>query len=392
MRLPRNQLIACSLALFVAVLGLACDSDSTSDVVPAEPVPGASSRLAYFSIEGDSAVIVIRDTQSGDEARVELAPSIDGYLVAWRFPFAISPDGTRLAFVRNYPNVGLQLRVVGIDGSNEHAVLVGEMALGIWRDTGGDLAAPRWSPDGRLLAFESNAGSFQTTLFVAEADGSEPLALFDPPDGASDNFEFDFLFGVIADPWSPDSKSLAFTRMPENLLSGNEPSFAHVGVYRTTVLDPTPVLLSDPSETAFFQSWSPDGTQILYIVVGNELENEIRIMNADGTDHRTIGSGWSPIWSPDGDHIVFRSIRDSDPEASPQNLELYRVRTDGSDRTRITTHPGLDGFLGIAWSPDSRTLAFTRQHEEVVEVWIAGADGSDPQLISSPATWPAWLP
>ena len=60
-------------------------------------------------------------------------------------------------------------------------------------------------------------------------------------------------------------------------------------------------------------------------------------MNADGSDTMRLTENeapdLAPTWSPDGDWIVFRSERDGGPE-------VYVIRADGSEPTRLTTDGG----------------------------------------------------
>jgi TolB protein len=57
--------------------------------------------------------------------------------------------------------------------------------------------------------------------------------------------------------------------------------------------------------------------------------------------------------SPDGKRIVFTSVRDGD-------LELYSMKTDGSDVRRLTRTPGYDG--GAFFSPDSKKIVYRAHH------------------------------
>ena len=71
--------------------------------------------------------------------------------------------------------------------------------------------------------------------------------------------------------------------------------------------------------------------------------------------------------SPGGGRIAFDSDRDGNPE-------LYTMRANGSDQTRLTFNQASD-FLST-WSPDGRKLAFTTDRGGNVEVYTMRADGS----------------
>ena len=91
-----------------------------------------------------------------------------------------------------------------------------------------------------------------------------------------------------------------------------------------------------------------------------------RIAYDDGVDIRTInpdGSGdlqlttdpvpdWDPEWSPDGQRILFTSIRDD------LALQVYVMNADGTGQMRLTQPP--EQAYGPAWSPDGQRIVFVR--------------------------------
>ena len=64
--------------------------------------------------------------------------------------------------------------------------------------------------------------------------------------------------------------------------------------------------------------------------------------------------------------IVFSSTRDG-------NSEIYSMNADGSDQTRLTSHPSADAFP--AWSPDGDRIAFTSNRDGKFEIYVMNADG-----------------
>jgi WD40 repeat protein len=142
-----------------------------------------------------------------------------------------------------------------------------------------------------------------------------------------------------------------------------------------------PVNITPPDKGhAYNFALSPDGTRIAFVANrsgSSDLDNEIYVMNADGshvvnlTQNQVYDS--SPVWSPDGTLIAFISRSE---DIHDKDRYLYVMNADGSNRTRVgerlvDTPP--------AWSPDSSKIVFLSRmsgDEEVMTLNIINADGS----------------
>jgi len=97
-------------------------------------------------------------------------------------------------------------------------------------------------------------------------------------------------------------------------------------------------------------------------------QSSLFVSNADGNGEQKVTEGsldYDPVWSPDGQWIVFTSERDG-------SADLYRMRPDGSGVEPLTDDPAYDDQA--AFSPDgSRSRARQLADEAVAELEPLGS-------------------
>jgi CSLREA domain-containing protein len=230
--------------------------------------------------------------------------SVDDFGPVW------SPDGTKLAFVREVNGLG-QLFVMNDDGSNEANISNGS----------GPVNEAAWSPDGTKLVFSSDRSGGGTEIYVMNADGSNPSQLTDAP-GSYNYFPA----------WSPDGTKIAFVSFRNGV--SNE-----IYVMNSDGSNQTPLTVNDNNDPGihnFYPTWSPDGSRIAF-ESGRDGIGNVYVMDADGSNptRLTTAGGGSPTWSPDGTQIAFMSVRDG-------NWEVYAISIDGTGEINLTNDPQHD--------------------------------------------------
>ncbi len=149
-----------------------------------------------------------------------------------------------------------------------------------------------------------------------------------------------------------------------------------------------PVTSSPQSEMS--AAYSPDGSRIAYVSAAADGNQEIFLVNADGTDPLaltvTAAGEDSPDWSADGREIVYASN-------ATGSFQIWIMDADGSNPRRLTEGP--DFNFQPAVSPDGETIAFTSTRAGNYEIFMMDLDGSNQRNASNSTgkeTSPVWFP
>ena len=318
---------------------------------------------------------------------------------------SFSPDGNQIAFVWD-----------GEAEANQdiYVKLVGPGAL--LRLTSSPLvdAFPRWSPDGRQIAFVRYISANQVSLFLI------------PPLGGAERKLGDFFTRVAITrfvylAWAADSKSL--------ILAGAQSAADPSSLLRVAIDtgEATMLVRANAGSDGFYSvDVSPDGKRMA-TARDNFGADAIEVfdLSADGRAtsagiFRDVTNAIDVRWTADSKDIVFRrSVNNpgplyrlstttgkvspmlwvgpgaSAPEISPAARRLIftrNVRDTNIWRLTLGTGPqpvldklAVSSFREVApqYSPDGKRLAFHSNRGGSVQIWVAEADGSKPQQLTS---------
>lgn len=232
---------------------------------------------------------------------------------------------------------------------------------------------PVWSPDGEKLLFTRNLGE-SIQVIVCDADGKNEKRLFE-----NQYPRMDAVF-------SPDGKRIAFTWDKVSPGQGDMELYLADGDGE----NPQPLFVTEGKLShEEWASWSPDSKWIA--CTSTKHENvELYLIKADGTEKERLTSDPAfdahPSFSPDGKQIAFATNRWGDFEIAVYNLSTSLI-------TRLTESSGLDDYP--AWSPDGKQIAFTSRRDGNLDIFVMNADGSNPRNLtrtSGPDNFPSWSP
>ena len=249
-------------------------------------------------------------------------------------------------------------------------------------------SSPKWSSDGRTIAFTSARGAGEdgpkSQVWLLPIDGGEARQLTHASDGVE---------GIA---WSPDGTQIVYLS-PDSVphaeaarkkqhddaqVFERDARFTHLWV--TTVatgeareLAHGPYTLSALAVSGAPQ-WSPDGTRIAFVASPTGLLRDLRgtmsvvtvatgAVQAVGPQLRSAPVQLTqPVWSPDGRTLAFVTFPQSDkiagdsipePVLGTGNVVLYDVAT---SHQKVIHDPDLTATLAqLQWTPDGQSLLFT---------------------------------
>lgn len=280
----------------------------------------------------------------------------------------LSPNGKQIAFVVNEPNDPKKPReprtsniwVVATDGRESPRALIPGLK---------NASTPRWSPDGRALAFlsdradaESEAGNSNQIYLLR--DGEKKAVRLTSVPGGVEQYE-----------WSPDSKVIAFTARDQptveelarkaagyDALALPERDVKYSRLWVVNLSDEKATQVTKQNFEIREMAWSPAGDEFALIVAPSSRSGEsenlslVVVNRSTGEVARVLSNNVSSVtgilrWSPDGRWMTFFEI----PPTRESNFWLSLAPAQGGAiRPLLKDYQG--SILTPEWTRDSKNL------------------------------------
>jgi dipeptidyl aminopeptidase/acylaminoacyl peptidase len=325
----------------------------------------------------------------------------DYYRVQTAATPAISPDGHWVVFVRS--NI--------IEAENAHhtelwiAPADGSSAASRLTSAAFNASAPRWSPDGKLLAFRSNrkAPGAEGDIWFLRMDRAGGEAFQIPGVGGMPVFSPDNRWIAVTRKTPPAGGAhdqTAFEKQLAQRFKGRMYDWMNIRFDQRGYLpDPRDAEATPPAELYIVPreggaakqvthlgvdvngvAWRPDSQAVALIADSHQRDEysyeraDLWIATVDGQVRRLTDDGFeydSPAWSPDGKNLVFRRRQGLNLIIQTRQnhgaaVDIYRMAAEGGAMKNLT--PGFDLIPDAPlWNGDS--------------IWFAAAAGGDTQLF-----------
>ncbi len=270
----------------------------------------------------------------------------------------ISADGKQIVFVRNFMDImkdrgRSNLWVIDVASNDARPLTSGNE----------NHRSPRWSPDGKKLAYVSNEER-GSQIYLRWMDTGQSAKISNLNAGP----------GSLS--WSPDGRWLAFTMFVPD---GGGPRVKMPSKPKGAEWAKPAIYIDDLRYRA-------DGAGYL-----QQGYRHIFVLPVEGGTPRQLSSGdfnhGGPLnWTPDGQSIIFSANRHENNLFDPRNSEIYEISVRSGEIKSLTSRKGPDRSPTL--SPDGSKIAYLGyddrfQGYQISHLYVMDRDGSNMRKLAS---------
>lgn len=305
--------------------------------------------IAFLRVFPDRNEIILKPALGGAERKI--------YENAGYASLSFSPDGKLIAYAElNSSTQEAGIFTINLQTGEKKRITIPPVPMVDH--------TPRFSPDGKYLAFIRYFNSFKREIFIVPATGGEPHQI---------TFDDARIYGLA---WNKHNGNLLFT----SYRNSNQ-----LNLWRISADGNEAQMISTGSKNLNDLAISPDGKTVAFVeetadeniweILPNQLPNSI--IRSTRADH-------SQQFSPDGTQIVFASERTG-------NYEIWIADADGKNQRQLTEKNGSTG--SPRFSPDGKFIVYDAQTAGTSDIFIVSTTGGEPRRLTENAknnALPAW--
>jgi len=233
-----------------------------------------------------------------------------------------------------------------------------------------DEVSPKWSPDGKKIAYLRRRSIKDVDLRVMDVDGGNDRLIS----------AFSVGIGVRLNAWTPDGGALLIVK---------QPAYSDSHLYLVDLIAGSHSLLLHPSIVShreiYGASFSSDGKNLIWASQSGSWSPTLEIftapyhsrsVNTSAVVRLTNDNKYddSPVFSPDQSKVAFHHSEASNGYDTPWNI--YVINSDGTGRFRLTSTGSRASEP--TWSPDGNKIAYHLDGH----IWVMTASGTQHQKIT----------